>query len=364
MTPAHRMTVRLIAVILLLAAWPALAAGGVWRGTIGASRVVVELPADGDPIYGRYFYERHRRDIPLEGRREGTALHLHEDAGDWTLDASRPDLLTGEWRGGTRRLPVRLERFRGAAADPERASLAKDDPYAFLRAASMKLVAARVQSVGPYRLQWYVEPTTGVELFRIAQGYDATTRARLNRVLATRHWSDIAAAAECRSMEHGDYTVTTTLRRIAPSILSVSLFASWDCGGAHPDFGDSPLNVDPRTGRELALEDVLWLGTGTPPRMDGPTGSAFFAYREKTLAPWLRRAMARHHPTQMQSGGGDDCDYDDTGVWEFPSWYATDAGLYLGPSFARAARVCEYPEWSVLPWREVKAHPGRVRIAP
>lgn len=351
----------LAALVLALAALPALAAGTVWRGTVGASRVVVELPAEGDALDGRYFYERHRRDIALEGRREGTTLRLHEESGDWTLDASRRDVLAGEWAGGERRLPVRLERYAGTVGD-ERASLAKDDAYGYLRIAALKLAPGRLQTVGAYRLQWYAEPATGVALFRVVDGFDAATRDRLNRVLAKRQWSEIAAAAECRAMENGDYEVTTTLRRISPSILSVSLFASYNCGGAHPDFGDSALNVDPRSGRELELEDVLWLGRGTPPRIDGPTGSAFFAYREKVLAPWLLRAMTRRHPAAMDAGE-DECDYADPEVWEFPSWYATDAGLYLGPSFARAARACEYPDWSVLPWRDVDAHPGRVRVA-
>ncbi len=58
----------------------------------------------------------------------------------------------------------------------------------------------------------------------------------------------------------------------------------------------------------------------------------------------------------------DDCDYSDTEIWKFPSWYLTDKGLYLGPGFARVARACEYPEWSVLPYEVIRQQPGRVKL--
>lgn len=352
----------LVALVLAAAALPSLAADRVWRGTIGTAPVVVELSVAEGGAYGRYFYERHRRDIPLEGRRDGAALHLHEASGEWTLRPSSGDGFAGEWVGGNgRRLPVQLARFRTGTVTGERAALARDNPFGYLRTAALKLQRGRLEARGAYRLQWYVEPSTEVALFRVVAGYDEATRGRLNRMLASRHWQEIAAAAECRAMESGEYDVTTTLRRIAPTLLSVSVFSSFSCGGAHPDFGDSPINIDPRTGRALDLEDVLWLGRGAPPRMQGATQDAFFSYRDKTLAPWLAKAMARLHPREV---AGDECEFSDPVVWRFPSWYATDAGLYIGPSFPRVARACEYPEWSVLPWREVRAHPGSVRVAP
>ncbi|GAB6197447.1 DUF3298 domain-containing protein [Lysobacter xanthus] len=359
---------RRLAALALLLSCSALAHAddAVWQGTIGTASVVVELPVDDDTVYGRYFYTRHRRDIPIEGRREAGVLHLKEDSGDWTLHAADAGALAGEWTGRDgRRLPVHLTHAR-TPPDPDRAALAAHDLYAAWRIDTLRLRPARLQTVGAYRLQWYDEPTTDVELFQVVGGYGPAERARLNRLLRDRHWSLVASAAECRSMDGGEYDTTTTLRRIAPEILSVSLFASWSCGGAHPDFGDDPLNVDPRTGRVLDLEDVLWLGTGTPPRMDGATQQAFFDYRDAVLAPWLARAMARHHPAEMrrQEDDADGCAYADAELWKFPSWYATDAGLYVGPSFPRVVRSCEYPEWSVLPWREVRAHPGAVRIAP
>src|SRR6185436_10572292 len=110
--------------------------------------------------------------------------------------------------------------------------------------------------------------------------------------------------------------------------------------------------------------DVLWLGKGEPPRSEGPSEKAFFEYRNDVLGPWLASRMVKLYPKEVAPTDEDGCDYTDPEVWKFVSWYVLDDGLYLGPSFARVIRMCEYPEWSVLPWQDVARHPGRIRIGP
>ncbi|GAB3105416.1 hypothetical protein [Lysobacter terrae] len=345
------------------------AAEQVWRGTVGTAAVVVELDPQAEPASGRYFYTRYLRDIRLENAESGKALRLHEatageaKTAEWALDTSTAGELRGEWIGADgHRLPIRLTRFDAAKErDPEREKLLHDSPYEYLRSAKLRLDPGGVETVGNYRLQWFEEPHTQVSLFKVESGYPDAVRQRINRVLRERHWQQISDAMGCVAESNGDYEATTTLRRIDATILSVSVFASYYCGGAHPDYGDSPINIDPRTGRELVLEDVLWLGKGTPPRFNGPTEDAFFKYRSETLAPWLASMMAKRHPNEVEEA---DCDYTDPEVWKYVSWYVRDDGLYLGPSFARAARNCEYPEWSVLPWKDIARHPGRVRVGP
>lgn len=372
--PASERLVRSLWILACLAAGVPIAAARaaeqVWRGTIGTATVVVELDPQAEPANGRYFYTRHLRDIRLESVDSGKALRLHEAAAgeakaEWALDSSNAGELRGEWIGADgRRLPIRLTRFDAAKGrDPDRAKLLHDSPYESLRSATLRLDPGRVETIGNYRVQWFVEPHTLVSLFQVVSGYPDATRQRINRVLRERHWRQISDAMGCVAESNGDYEATTTLRRIDATILSVSVFASYYCGGAHPDYGDSPINIDPRTGRELDLEDVLWLGKGTPPRSNGPTEDAFFKYRNEKLAPWLASMMAKRHPNEIEDTESD-CDYTDPEVWKYVSWYARDDGLYLGPSFARAARNCEYPEWSVLPWKDIARHPGRVHIGP
>ncbi|GAB3349136.1 hypothetical protein [Lysobacter tyrosinilyticus] len=363
----------LCACILLVLPTLVQAAEPVWRGTLGTAAIAVELDPQSDTVFGRYFYTRHLSDITLEGQRSGTTLRVREPGEDdakgpeWVLDTSTAGELRGEWVGvDGRRLPIRLSRFSAAKVnDRERLKLLRDDPYEYLRIAALRLEPGVAQTVGAYRLQWFEEPRTKVALFQVVSGYPEAERQRVNDRLRERQWQQISNAMECLGNPRAEeYDLTTTLRRIDATIISVSLSASYYCGGAHPDFGDAPLNIDPRTGSVLELEDVLWLGKGVPPRFEGATEKAFLEYRDNVLGPWLQVTMAKRYPNDVEPTEDYDCDYTDPQVWKFVSWYVRDDGLYLGPSFARAARNCEYPEWSVLPWQDIARHPGRVRIGP
>lgn len=365
-----------------LAAWPGpAAAADLWEGTLGTSPIVLTLdPAAGQPS-GQYFYRRHRHGIELSGSREADGgLRLEEwvmtpGGGErplWHLRAPRGDVLEGQWSGGGKDLPIVLRRVATdalpATDDPGLAELRAQDAFRYLQLHGLPLRAGQRQTVGDYRLQWWREPRSGIELFRVLSGYPEAQLPAINRTLARRHWDTVQAYLDCTATPMSDFAPSTTLRHIGRHAISVSLLASYYCGGAHPDQGDTPLNLDPRTGRALALEDVLWLGEGTPPaRGDDRAGggdNAWFEYRDTVLAPWLVAQMQRLHPRQAAGEDGSECDYSDPEVWDFPTWYVSADGLYLDPYFARAFRVCDDPGWSVLPWSLVRAHAGAVRIAP
>lgn len=347
------------------------------QGTIGQAAVVMELDISADgQVDGRYFYRKYHSDIALRGQRQHDgSVRLGEDL---SYDEQRSDLILreqgqawqGQWQGpnAKRSLPVVLKPLLPAqlasSRDPALQPFRQSSPYDYERMATMRLVAGKQQHFQGYTLQWWREPVSGISFFRLQDGFDATTLQRLNLQLAQRQWQSVANYFACqvggsRSAAGSDFEQTVTPELINHQLLSVSMFTSYYCGGAHPDFGDNPLNLDVATGRELQLEDLLWLGKGKPRLARQTNGDRVdYQYEEKVLAPWLQRQFARLHPDEFKSGGDDRCDYNTPWVWQFVSWYATPKGLYLGPSFERASRNCEYPDWSVLPWSLVKQHPG------
>ncbi len=353
-------------------------AGTVYEGTLGKSAIIAELEPGKDGTEGRYFYRRHRLDIPLEAQPGADGAAVMSERADWrTDDAERPrwtlrkdgdGRYSGQWRdakGKTLPIVLRPVAAAGLPVDPDPAleALRVGETYDYLRLSGLKLVDDGSEQRGAYRLQWQREPNSGMRLFQVVEGYPAQTRERVNRVLHARLWSEVRAYYECLSGGgEGEYEQTVTVHRLDPKILSASVFTSYYCGGAHPDFGDSPINLDPRSGRELRLEQVI--STGKPAPSD-EHDSAWLDYRSQVWAPWLVAQFERLYPAQMKAGEGEDeCDYADDQIWSFPSWYATDQGLYLGASFYRAARACDDPDWSVLPWSVVRQHHGAVDIAP
>lgn len=350
----------------------------VWQGTLGKSPVVLKLDAVDGELSGEYFYRKHRHGIELSGTRAADgSVTLEEwtmgpDGADrrpgWRLAPIKGDALTGEWIGNGKRLPIRLRKVSAAALpkadDPAIAELRQQDSYRFLLLDGMRLQAGKLETVGGYRLQWWREPRSDVEMFRVLSGYPEAQLPAVNLALARKHWGEVESFLDCTAASMSDYESTTTLRYIGRDALSVSVFTGYYCGGAHPDFGDGPLNLDPRTGRELALEDVLWLGQGTPPAYGDGDNDAWFEYRSKVFAPWVAEQMGTLYPAEFGGASNEDCSYEMEDLWDFPTWYITAKGVYLGAIFPRVGRVCDNPEWSILPWASVAKHRGAVRIEP
>lgn len=345
----------------------------VYEGTLGKSSIVVLLTRGTEGIGGQYFYRRHRLDIPLEAQASADAGVVMAERGNWRMDATQRPQWTlrptagggyaGQWRGSDgRTLPITLKPVDPTrltpSPDPALERLRLDGTYDFLRLSGLQLQTAGSELHDGYRLQWWREPISGLRMFEIVDGYAAAERDRINRVLRERLWKEVLDRYECLSGDgEGEFDQTVAVHRIAPKILSASVFTSYYCGGAHPDFADDPINLDPRDAASLSLDDVLAVDAAA-------VESRGADYAAQVRAPWLVAQLQRLYPEQMAPAGEDECDYNQPEVWSYPGWYATAEGLHIGASFYRAARACDDPEWSVLPWSLVREHHGRVDIAP
>lgn len=380
---------------LLASGWLAIAHAStpqneVYTGTLGKQAIVLELtPGDEADTAGRYFYVRHHRDLALSGKPDSMD-HLALSEG-WGDDSAAP-LITldrqagGGWRGNWRdakgkTLPIVLQPARpappSADASPYLKQLYASDRYEYLRLAGLKAQPGKRETFMGHTLQWWHVPDAGIAFFEILDGYPDSQRQRLNQLLMSRMWKEASSYYACvfNHSNESDYTQTVTPRLLTPNLVSVSVFTNYYCGGAHPDFADNAINLDARTAQPLALEDVLWAGKGKPlhyvtddndnPLPGSSSFDAWSAYRDKQLAPWLVQQWKRLYPRHMQPAkNDDDCGYADPAVWQFVSWHMTPKGIFLGPSFARVARVCEAnDDWSVLPWALVHQHPGRLPLS-
>ena len=350
-------------------------AGEVYQGKVGRMPVVMTLDASSDgTVSGRYFYRKYRKDIPLSGKWEGKSLLLSEGWNNSEPEKIAMRLeqagngLRGEWVG-KKPLSIALTVVNGSSIeipDPVLASWRQRAPYELLRLEGLSLKTNKSEPFQGYGLQWLQEPQSNITLFRITSGLPAEQLGKLNHVLADRQWSEVASYFQCMSSPMGgEFDQTVTPHLISPNLLSASIFTGYFCGGAHPDFGDSPLNIDVATGEVLALEDLLWVGSGAPVKFDKKSyDPAESDYKAKSLAPWIVKEFQRLYPNEMVPDP-EECNYADPSVWEYASWYMTENGIVLDPSFPRVERNCELTEWSILPWSVIKPHPGRLsRLIP
>lgn len=352
----------------------------VFTGTLGKMPIVLELNTrDASEVTGRYFYEKFHRDLELSGSLQDKTLTLNEGNNRYGEDKPLPTLKLkqtangwqGEWKSPKgKTLPVQLTEAKlpapAANALPFIAALPKSDPYEYLRLQGLKLKPGKKETFMGYGLQWWSEPESKVSLFSVESGYAKADQDRVNHQLLGRLWSEAIDYYGCQLQggENAEFEQGATPTFLSPDVVSLNISTGYDCGGAHPDFGDSPLNLDVHTGQVLSLTDVLWIGEADKPSAATISDAQASAQRD-ALVPWLIQQFTALYPDEMKKpaeGDEDNCDYTDESVWGYSNWHFTAKGLYLGPYFARVQRNCDGPEWPVLPYSLVKQHPGALKL--
>jgi hypothetical protein len=349
------------------------------RGNIdnGKHIITMELNDNDGEVDGRYFYDKHKQDIPLHGTRQGdtwrlTRNFMGDDEQDKAVEtfvlARTDDMPEGTWQGTYtsakgKMLPVMLAygpSVPQAVVDPRPDLSLSDDPefwsgYERLRMMDLKFIAGEKQTIdGKYQVQWLREPLSGFSMFHVVGGYPEAVMTSINRIVDRNFYHNLSNYFSCSNESGpGMDSLTASLELANDRFVSYSVSSSWDCdGAAHPDFSTQGTTINAKTGERLALDDVYWVGDGEKPARDS---DGWYKYRSDVFAPAIVELFQQLYPQQMKkTDDEDDCDYTEPDSWNFPDWYLTDKGLYIGASFARVMRVCDNPDWSIIPYRILK----------
>lgn len=347
----------------------------VFTGTLGKMPIVLELnTTQQDEVTGRYFYEKYHRDLELSGSLQDSTLSLVEGNNRYGDDKPLPTLKLkttangwqGEWQNPKgKKLPVQLTEAKlpapTATTLPFIATLPKDDPYEYLRLQGLKLKPEKKETFMGYDLQWWTEPESKVSLFSVESGYTKEEQQRINQQLLGRLWSEVVSYHACmlQGGENAELWQSVAPTFLSSDVVSLNINTGYDCGGAHPDVGNSPINLNVHTGEAIKLEDVLGVGH------EGSSAGAGDGSQRDVFVQWLINQFTSLYPNEMKKpaeGDEDSCDYTDENVWVVSNWYFTAKGIYLGPYFPRVQRGCDEPEWTILPYSMVKQHPGAVKL--
>lgn len=333
----------------------------IYEGVVGATPIVMSLERSDGSVSGNYFYRARRFDIDLYGDEKNGVLQFesHNTGDKFSLKPDGAGFTGSLTTAKGKTLPVHLKAI-GAEATAAIPADAGDDLglYERLRLSGLTLKPQNAETVAGRAIRWYVEPVSGARLFRLESGYEPPVMEAINKALTRIQWSSVSEYFGCPGSEGGPGIESSEVSKpyLSEAYVSFAINESWSCAGAaHPDFGMEGHSFDARTGKEIQLDEVLKFGKGPVPQKNS---DAWYDYRGKTFAPSVVALLKRAHPRQMARPRGDGCDYSDAEVWDFPSWRFTEKGLYVGASFARAARVCDNPEWSVIPYAALRASQG------
>lgn len=347
---------------------PGASPAGVWVGTIGGDRIVLELGTGPDGLGDRLFRRGVGRDVPLDVRTRGAEVTAEERAPYGGALRSRLRLtLSGRTLRGTsvgiagRSRPVVLR--PAAAADlpavgpdaPALAELRRTDLYTALKL-DRPFARLRVARLAGRTVTWLREPRSGVVLPRLPGA------GAVNDALADEHLHRALTALTCPVA--GGWDERTRIGLLTRRVLSLRGYVYADCGGAHPDGFPTTATFDLTSGRAVALEDLYrvvpvpaGIDPATGPALEGPAFDRWIAYLERRGAR-LRSLALRAQPGIVRGrcwggGLGDE--------WTFVTWHLSASGLVLQGDFPHVADVCD-PVVVTLPWSLLR--PFRVAGGP
>lgn len=272
---------RVFAVLLLFitTALPTLAAQweGVFEGTIGTAKVIVELYAGeeksdykgGYREGSRYSYVPKVRDINLVLDAEDERLRFTETlrphrmfadeadqkiTGRWTLKVSG-EKAYGTWTSpkGDKTLPITLTRtvllaHDDVASDGNQLSASYDalwlETISFSDAGSTK-------TFGPVEVRYMKDSAFGTKYPVIGNFPDGNQKAKINTMLLQKHMMSVVRYRECFNGVPVDWADPETelvlnfdITYATQSLLSYTESGSVFCGGAHPNNYVSPQTFD------------------------------------------------------------------------------------------------------------------------
>lgn len=361
---------------------------GVFEGTLGKSRIIVQLVEPQDDMEGdtgretsRYSYLPKVRDINLMLKGQGTALRFEETllpqylygddtttnkkvTGQWTVIVNG-DRATGTWSApdGQKTLPIALARvpeISRAEAGPDRnIPIATYDE---LWAKSLTFAdAGRAKVFGPVEVRWVKDSAFGIAYPVLGQFPDAARKAKANAALLALHHTSVVQYRECTNAVPTDWEPENPAPEFAyeivyasPQVLSVTESGSVYCGGAHPNNYINPITFDLTAGEQMGgqyLLDLSKAGFGRVLKL--ASKDERIAFERFALGRWKAAAEADTEMAECATGWIEDSP---EGAREFKLHF-TPVGLAVTRTdFPHVSSVCMFTDFNptVIPWADLK----------
>jgi hypothetical protein len=345
---------------------------GVYEGTLGKSRVIVQLrePLPDKRQHSRYSYLPKPRDINLVLTSSGMPLRFEETlmqpyeienakagerkvTGKWALSISGSQA-TGTWESpdGKKNLPVILKR-----------SASGDDGYTGLWLNEVTFAdSGVVKTFGLVETRYIQDSVFGISYPVIGKFPDRSRKDAANEMLMKDHRASLLQYRDCingvsaeLAMDEDEgpefsYNITFA----SPTLLSVRESGSVFCGGAHPQNYVRPITYDLVTATRMGGDYDLDLSPGGFGRvLKLANKDERIAFERFALDRWRKEAAA-----DMQMKGECDEGWTDgaaEGEKNFSLAFEKSGLAVLRTDYAHAMSACLFADFNpvVIPWNEL-----------
>ena len=323
----------------------------VLKGRMGGSVIVMLLYCDSGRCSGTYFSTPGLKDNEFEGSRNKGSYELQvlEPAPDGNgRDTAATFFLTagkgGKWTGR-----CIWSNKQASTVNLQQLPDSRQGSYSTQRRAQMKPVKQETETAGQLTYTWYTIDQTPVRYLHMDKGLATGAQEKINSTLKEMARQCAEEYFSCTfSYTNTDYAYSIDHVFINTSVVSVAVSGSYYCGNASIEDWYAGYNFNARTGAQLTLQDVIYLG---------PQAAYNDSYRPDKYTDQLTALLAGRYPAQMPPEQDDKrCNYASPEVWQCASWYFTPTGIFIRPWFRHFNMECTEETWSELPYATAAAH--------
>ncbi len=329
-----------------------------FSGSIGKYPVYIQFTLEGTKVEGYYFYKNKLIDIYFSGTyKAGLITFKTTDAlGD---EIENPETFKFKWpnkapvgtwtnKGKTSELKLLPLTVKETSSPKWNNSYLVQQMSEISNLQKVKIGLFKLKEDGQPRIinrvkvRYFTEVHSELTFFRIDSGLVANKLNDMNSYLEYFHVSEFLGSLDCGSYSsYGtDYGFDVSNITISNDLICFSVFATFYCGGAHPDEVNYGVNFNLSTHKAIASDDYLLAGKNE-------------LFQEQVIS-YLSKTNPGYFDSEMSE---DDmgCEYNSPELWTTDcSFTFTDEGLKLHPSFAHYKAPCLDPEWAVVPYSELK----------
>jgi len=326
-----------------------------WQGTIGKSKIYLELNCDISKAtedkdscrFSRYFYETQLQDIVMEhggaiapNRYRLQVVHKDNVVEEFVLNHSN-GVLKGTWESKGKSLKVVLKKLK----------LTQEyDAFETFRAKFLKFKREKVEKLKSSKkeLVWIEELHSKTSFFRLGNGFSKASRNRVNPVFDELQNEFSTATLGCASAWNygtGMETIHASPTYISSNLIGLDIYLNYFCGGAYPDFNTRRHLYDLHSGKRYKLEDILTIAKQ-------PSKIRELAFKA------AGRELKAQEPSkdELQNEGYDPYDLQ---YWEYVGWEYGKKGIDFFLNFSTPER-CYRGDSYFIPFKMLKPYKNRL----
>ena len=334
-------------------------------GNFGSERVGVRIDEMGENAMLRYFKLGEIKETVLNGDilKPGVFEFASEQQGA-DMRISLEEYKLNHWRGTLvdslgqeqqiKLEPIDVNKINHPCI--EAILKYKVDAYTALKTQTVRFtVTSTSRQKGGDKILDVVDNLANISSVRIAFKRKKMQADSINAFLIARHLRHIHHAISS-NVEKPVYHVAYHIHVLTPNYISLCETVNTNyLGGKAINTQTQHFNKWISTAKDIVLEEILWFGEKG--KNDIRYSSyEWHQYRYKVFGDSLLSVFSGLYPDKIYKTDTNPCDYSNVKGWQFPKWYILPEGIYFRYAILSRDKSCNQPEWSVVPWKNIKGY--------